>query len=173
MVFKMKNVGCACVFVLLSFQMGCIYSQRNQEDFDTMLKQLYKETVPLIYPREVKERGLSSFTILDIREEEEFRVSHLPNAKQVSYENFRPKFVKDIPKDKPVLVYCSVGKRSEDIGEKLSSMGFKEVRNLYGGIFQWKNEGNTVYNEQEVATDSVHTYNWLWSQWLLNGTKVY
>ena len=47
--------------------------------------------------------------------------------------------------DKPVLVYCSVGARSQDIGKKLVQKGFSVV-NLYGGIFQWVNDELPVYD---------------------------
>ncbi len=70
-------------------------------------------------------------------------------------------------------MYCSVGVRSERVGEKLQQAGFKNVRNLYGGIFAWKNKGYVVYNQQNEPTDSVHAYNRYWGQWLTKATKVY
>ena len=71
------------------------------------------------------------------------------------------------------LVYCSIGVRSENIGEKLQQLGYTNVYNLYGGIFEYKNEGGTVYNLQNKPTDSVHTYNKKWSKYLTKGNKVY
>ncbi len=81
--------------------------------------------------------------------------------------------VEKLNKDSPIIVYCSVGYRSERVGEKLKSAGFKNVKNLYGGIFQWVNEGHPVVNKKDHWTDSVHTYNKNWSQWLTKGIKVY
>ena len=81
--------------------------------------------------------------------------------------------VEDLDKDKPVILYCSVGYRSEKIGERLQEMGFTEVYNLYGGIFDWKNKDNPVVNTHQNPTDSVHTYNKNWSKWLTKGVKVY
>ena len=78
-----------------------------------------------------------------------------------------------IDKDQEVIVYCSVGYRSERLGERLQKMGFENVKNLYGGIFDWKNQGNNIVNENNLETDSVHTYNKAWSQWLYKGIKVY
>ena len=40
-------------------------------------------------------------------------------------------------------------------------------------IFDWKNQGNNIVNENNLETDSVHTYNKAWSQWLYKGIKVY
>ena len=130
--------------------------------------------MPLIRPAEVKANMQNEdLIILDIRSQEEFQVSHLPNARLISYDDFSPVDLQSIPKDAEVIVYCSVGYRSEKIGEKMIQQGFTQVKNLYGGIFQWKNEGLEVVNRNNLATDSVHTYNEKWSKWLTNGIKVY
>ena len=91
----------------------------------------------------------------------------------VGYDHFQEYKLKDIPKDQPIVVYCSVGYRSERIGEKLQEMGFTQVYNLYGGIFDWKNRGMEVENMEGEPTEKVHTYNKKWGQWLLRGEKVY
>jgi len=57
--------------------------------------------------------------------------------------------------------------------EELLELGYTNVKNLYGGIFQWKNDGFDVVNNQSMVTDSVHTYNKSWSKWLVKGVKVY
>jgi rhodanese-related sulfurtransferase len=62
--------------------------------------------------------------------------------------------VKD--KNTNIIVYCSIGVRSEQIGEKLKKLGYKNLHNLYG-IFEYKNSGGQVVNNQNKVTDSVHT----------------
>ena len=52
-------------------------------------------------------------------------------------------------------------------------MGYKNVQNLYGGIFEWKNNDGKVYNQQEKETDSVHAFSKHWGKLLLKGEKVY
>ncbi|RMG61980.1 MAG: rhodanese-like domain-containing protein, partial [Bacteroidetes bacterium] len=89
------------------------------------------------------------------------------------YEGFQPETVADIPRDQPVVVYCTVGYRSERIGEQLQALGFTQVYNLYGGIFAWKNQGFPVVDPEGKPTERVHTYNADWSQWLRQGEKVY
>ncbi len=142
-----------------------------QKTFDEKMESLYKKTVPLINAEELKAK--ENVVILDTRQPEEYKVSHLAGAKLVDYDNFKIKDVKGIDKEAEVIVYCSVGYRSERIGEKLQKAGFTNVKNLYGGIFGWKNEGLEVVDEKEQPTDSVHTYNKSWSQWLYKGIKVY
>jgi rhodanese-related sulfurtransferase len=45
-------------------------------------------------------------------------------------------------------VYCSIGKRSDEITKMLGEAGFTNARNLYGGIFEWVNQGHPVFNSQ-------------------------
>ena len=146
-----------------------------QTAFDKKLKSLYKNSVATVTPDELHTLIVSgkSPILLDTRAPEEFDISHLEGAYFLDYGSFNTEKVKLISKDSVIIVYCSVGYRSERIGEKLRAAGFKNVRNLYGGIFQWVNKGYPVVNRKEQPTDSVHTYNKNWSQWLTKGIKVY
>jgi len=154
---------------------SCLTAQKpkTQQDFDNMLSKMYRQSVPLIHAEELKPEELDQYVILDTREWNEYQVSHIPGAQWAGYDHFQSQVLNNVSKDKPILVYCSVGYRSERIGEKLKKMGYQDVRNLYGGIFDWKNKGGTVVNSHEMPTDSVHTYNKRWSQWLFKGVKVY
>ena len=115
----------------------------------------------------------NNFTALDARSLQEYKVSHLPNATHVGYQSFKIKNVTSlIPKTKPIVIYCSIGFRSEKIGERLQKKGYT-VYNLYGGIFQWKNDGQQVINLDGQPTEKVHCYDTEWGQWLTNGIKIY
>jgi rhodanese-related sulfurtransferase len=144
------------------------------KDYDAKLRSIYRNTVPLIsadsLARAMEKPGLH---LLDIRSREEFEVSHIEGAHCIDYEQFKSRDVAYIPKDAQVVLYCSVGYRSERIGERMQEMGYEDVKNLYGGIFQWKNEGKIVVNPKNHPTDSVHAYNRVWSVWLRKGVKVY
>ncbi|MFT6211489.1 MAG: rhodanese-related sulfurtransferase [Bacteroidia bacterium] len=138
---------------------------------DEEVKALYKNTVPIISM--VDAEKASSANILDTREPEEFNVSHIPNAWMVDYDNFELASVKSIPKKDTIIVYCSVGYRSERIGEKLQDAGYTHVFNLYGGIFNWKNQDGVVLDASNDTTERVHTYNKSWSRFLKKGEPVY
>ncbi len=163
------------IFSLLALVLVLIPALQAQTAYDNKLKSLYKNTVPQIDPAEVKrkkEEG-KQIIILDTRSPEEYGVSHLPEAKFVDYKRFKTEDVQHIDKNAEVVVYCTVGYRSERIGEKLLDMGFTNVKNLYGGIFQWANEERPLLNKNNQPTDSVHTYSRSWSSWLQRGIKVY
>ena len=138
--------------------------------YKTLLKGVYDKDFPLvgIDDNEILENAV----FLDAREKEEFDVSHIKGAKWIGYETFSLKAVKSIPKDQKIVVYCSIGARSQEVGKKLKEAGYKDVYNLYGGIFHWVNEDKPVYNNGE-KTESVHAYSRSWGVWLKKGEKVY
>ena len=109
---------------------------------------------------------------LDAREEKEFKVSRIADAQWVGFNDFDTSRVANINKDRPVVVYCSVGYRSEKVSEQLEAAGFTNVSNLYGGIFEWKNSGQPVVNNKG-ETEKVHAYDRVWGIWLNEGKKVF
>ena len=110
-----------------------VFSQIKNPDYKEMLNTMYQHNVPLISVDSLKH--LKNVYLLDAREEEEFNVSHLKTARNVGYIWFDMRKVVDIPTDANVVVYGTVGHRSEKIAEKLLKNGFQKVHNLYGGIF--------------------------------------
>lgn len=146
-----------------------------QTAYDQKLQSLYENSVPQIKADELKEKlgSKQKLVLLDTRSHEEFKVSHIPGATFIDYDRFSVNDVIRFGKNAEVIVYCTVGARSENIGEKLLKMGFTNVKNLYGGIFQWVNEDGVVLNMNNHPTDSVHTYSQSWSKWLNKGIKVH
>lgn len=146
-------------------------AQVKSKSFDFVLKSMLSADVPAITVSEAATASDKN-VFLDAREEKEYAISHLPGAEFVGYKNFDISHVKTA-KDKAIVVYCAIGKRSEDITEKLRKAGYKHVRNLYGGIFEWVNQGHEVYDLQNRKTLNVHAYNRLWGRFLDKGNKVY
>lgn len=147
-----------------------------QDSLDKLLSRYNSHSIPYISVEELKMiQNEGSVIILDAREMEEFEVSHLENAVFIGYTNFSEEKFSTLFKDKktPIVVYCSLGIRSENISENLKKMGYENVRNLYGGIFEWKNQGFPVYNSQGKETEKIHAYSRSWSKWLKKGIKVY
>lgn len=110
--------------------------------------------------------------LLDARSKKEYEVSHLKDAIWIGYNNFEKEKVSDIDKVSEIIIYCSVGVRSEKIGEKLLGLGYKNIKNLYGGIFSWVNNGYPIYNEQN-QTQNIHGFDKQWGKYLKAGKKVY
>lgn len=140
--------------------------------FNFMLKMILSNRTPTINVPEAA-KNFRQFVFFDAREKEEYNVSHIRNARYAGFNDFSLSNVADVNKHQPIVVYCSIGKRSEDITLKLKKAGYTHVQNLYGGIFEWVNEGHPVYNLHNNTTDSVHAYSRFWGRWLDKGVKVY
>lgn len=146
-------------------------AQVQSSAYNLTLKALLAHSVPEVTVPQVKE--MEDVFLMDAREWNEYKVSHIKNAKFVGYDRFEMDKLKSIDKKQKIVVYCSVGYRSEKISEKLRQAGYTNVSNLYGGIFEWVNQGNPVVDENEKETDHVHAYSKTWGVWLNHGVKVY
>lgn len=147
------------------------FSQIKNPYYKAKLDSIYCHTVPLINIDSFK--NLKNVYVLDTRESKEYDISHLKNALNVGFIWFDMRSVYSIPKLATIVVYCTVGYRSEKIGEKLIKAGYQNVYNLYGSIFEWVNKGNPVYKTNGIQTSEVHVYEQKWAKWLNKGTKVY
>jgi rhodanese-related sulfurtransferase len=160
----MKNIF---LFLLTVFSIHCFC----QETISEVLKKYNKETVRYISIEEFKNK--KNIVLLDTRELNEYEISHIKNAQCVGYNKFRSKALTSMIKDKnaTIIVYCSIGIRSEKVGEKLLKLGYKNVFNLYGGIFEWKNSGENVVDNLGKNTERVHAFSVEWSKYLTKGEK--
>ena len=142
--------------------------------FQQRLEQLLRFDVPVINVAEAH-AAADSVLFLDAREPQEYAVSHLPGARFLGYDDPDYAALDTVPKDTPIVLYCSVGYRSEKMGRALRKRGFTNVRNLYGSLFEWVNAGYPVVDRAGYPTHRVHTYNKKWSRWVDEGAgeKVY
>lgn len=160
------------LFLLCSFMFNIANAQTlepyaDASAFNDEIEQYLSHTVSLISVFDLR-NNKKEYVILDTREAEEFNTSHIPNAINVGYDHFDIKSIEKIGKDKMIVLYCSIGYRSEKVGEKLKKAGYKNVFNLYGSIFQWANEGFPIVDSKGSVTTKLHTYNRSWSKWVVN-----
>jgi len=127
----------------------------------------------------LEKRLLSSdLLILDTRPIEEYNVSHIPGALQVDPDispvAFRTKFGK-LLKNKKVVVYCSVGRRSSILGDRLHSTaltaGAISIHNIEGGLFGWHNDNRPLV-DASGATSGIHPYNAYWGRLIENKDTI-
>lgn len=163
-------MGRTAIFVLLLLcGSGSALAQTVQDPaYADKLQGLLDTRIPAVDVAHVDQRAV----FLDAREPEEFSVSHIRNARYIGYKDLNLDVIKDLPKDTAIIVYCSVGYRSQKVTEKLLEAGFTNVHNLYGGIFEWVNSGRPVVDQKGV-TQRVHAYSRSWSKWLQKGEPVY
>jgi len=102
--------------------------------------------------------------IIDVRENGEFRVSHLDNALNLeSAEAISDMLAEQgLNKDTEIILYCSVGYRSAAVAADLQERGFTHVLNLEHSLFEWASKGYPMINAGG-STDKVHPFNRAWS----------
>ena len=111
-------------------------------------------------------RALTGAVYFDAREAEEFQVSHLPGARLLGFKNPDYSALKGVDKNTPIIVYCTVGYRSEKMAEGLRERGFYQVYNLYGSLYAWKLAGFPLEDGDGQPTERLHTYNRKWSEYV-------
>jgi rhodanese-related sulfurtransferase/rubrerythrin len=77
-----------------------------------------------------------AFTLLDVRQPEEYESEHLPGAKLIPLPELSGRLA-ELDAEKPTIVYCAIGGRSRVAAQVLAAKGFREVFNLTGGIKAW------------------------------------
>lgn len=81
-----------------------------------------------------------SINLIDVRETFEYEEFHL-NGKLIPLGEL-PSRLEEIAhlKEEEVIVHCRSGKRSQTAQQFLLQMGFKNVRNLLGGVLDWQSQ---------------------------------
>jgi rhodanese-related sulfurtransferase len=155
--------------ILLVFP--AVVSAQEASALTEKVKSILGFTAPTIYVEELKK--MDNVVLLDARARKEFDVSHLRGAVHVGEKRVDLNLLGNVNEEDTIIVYCTVGYRSEKIAEKLIDAGYKNTYNLFGGIFAWKNDDQEVVDNSGRATEKVHCYDKSWSLLLLNGEKVY
>jgi rhodanese-related sulfurtransferase len=83
-----------------------------------------------------KAAGFPNALFLDVREPHEWDTVHLPGAVLIPLAEL-PSKADSLPKERPIIVVCHHGIRSQRGAQFLRKRGFKEVYNLIGGINRW------------------------------------
>lgn len=74
--------------------------------------------------------------ILDVRDEPEWSTGHIPGALHVYVGELEKN--PPLPKDRDLVVHCSVGNRSGLAASILQRQGFRRVHNMLGGMKAWR-----------------------------------
>ena len=122
---------------------GCHEHWRRRIEVDVLAKRMSRNPISLI----------------DVRAPAEFQVSQIKGAFNLETAS---SIAKKFPaKETELVLYCSIGYRSAKLGDELKKMGYLNVWNLKGSIFEWANRGNPVHRG-EVKVSTVHTYSRFW-----------
>lgn len=130
------------------------FSHSHTQPFSRMLVRLKKEIIafgqptshsaPRLSPQELK-RWLDEgrpLTLLDTRNDYEVRMGTFLGAVDLNLRHFRefPQAAAGLPKDLPIVTFCTGGIRCEKAAPWLQDQGYPEVYQLDGGILRYFEE---------------------------------
>lgn len=84
------------------------------------------------YWRQLRDTDIDSITLIDVRTPDEFALGAIEGAINIPLDDMR-RHLADIPKSKPIVLYCGVGLRGYLASNILLQNGFTNVSNLIGG----------------------------------------
>lgn len=81
--------------------------------------------------------------LLDVRTPQEYSQGKLAGSVLIPIGEFERR-IREVPKNKTIVVYCAVGSRSKPVAGFLSQQGYKDVYNMTDGIVGWYRNGYPI-----------------------------
>lgn len=103
-----------------------------------------------LYWREMLEVDTNKVALIDVRTVEEYASGTIPGAINIPVDDLRDR-LSELPTDRPIWLFCGVGLRGYLASNILKARGYKEVRNLIGGI--------TTYNSATAKIPEPNAQN--------------
>ncbi len=149
--------------LLLAFVLpACQGDTLNWVQVNAEIQQKFPDVIHISID-ELNAKDNTNILLVDVREDEEYAVSHIPGALNLKNPKTIAKLAVQSGKD--IVVYCSVGYRSAIMAKELKNLGVKNVVNLQGSLFAWANHGLPLVN-QSGSTRKVHPYDEYWGRLL-------
>lgn len=130
---------------LLALGAGC--SRNGDEPSPPPPSQSADKSSPKLIDVADAERLIASkqVVILDVRTPEEFAAGHIASATNLNFyaEDF-PAKLQQLDKNQNYLVHCAVGGRSAKASAAMTSLGFKSVYDLEGGMKAWEKAARPI-----------------------------
>ena len=108
-----------------------------------------------IFPEQIPRGEYTKMMIIDARDAAQYGKEHIPDAVNIEWRQVLAKSA-DIPKNKPVLIYCNTGTLSAQAGFALRVSGWENVRILQGGFSEWKSKGGLDANAKASGAEPKH-----------------
>ena len=86
-----------------------------------------------LYWRDLLSTKSEERVLIDVRTPEEYALGTIDDAINIELDTLRERLA-EIPRDKPIFLFCGVGLRGYLASNILKANGFSDVRNLIGGI---------------------------------------
>ena len=118
-----------------------------------------KTTVDSVTTETAAERISSGYTVLDVREPDEYQEGAIPGAIHIPRGHLESQVEgRLVDKTKPVLVYCASGVRSVFAANTLQQLGYETVAEMAGGFNRWKDEGRDWNKPASLSAEQMNRY---------------
>lgn len=94
-------------------------------------------------PEELYRALESGAVVVDVRTPGEYAQGHVPGAINLPVEEVA-RWADQIPKDRPVYLYCRSGNRSQKAAEYLAKKGYTNLYNVEGGVLAIERAGYSL-----------------------------
>jgi rhodanese-related sulfurtransferase len=108
-----------------------------------------------IFPEQIPKDEYAKMMVIDTRDAAQYAKEHIPGAVNIEWRQVLARSG-DIPKNKPVLIYCNTGTLSAQAGFALRVSGWENVRILQGGFSEWKSKGGLDANAKASGAAPKH-----------------
>lgn len=108
--------------------------------------------MPVLSWREMLASNPNEVLFLDVRTTQEFSMGSIPGAINIPLDDLR-KRINEVPKNKPVYIFCAIGLRGYLALKILMANGYSNVKNLSGG---YKTYSTAVTPIKEITPANTH-----------------
>ena len=114
----------------------------TKDECEQLVNQVELDGDELIALLEARELGMVEFTLVDVREDMEWKMGHIKGAdKLVPTSSFYQAIEEaELNKEKNIILYCHVGSRSAHVARIMPDMGYTKIGNLTHGIVSFNGE---------------------------------
>ena len=101
--------------------------------------------LPAVNVKQAASMQSSGALLLDVREADEYAQGHAPGSTLIPLGQLAQRLKELAPfKDKPVVLICRSGRRSQQATQMLEAAGFSAAANIEGGMLAWQQAGLPV-----------------------------
>ena len=107
-----------------------------------------------LYWREVQEAEAQHALLVDVRTADEYALGSIPGAIHIPLDSMRDRLA-EIPTDRPIWLFCGVGLRGYLASCILRNHGYRDVRNLIGGLRTYRAATTQVETPEGFAAPTA------------------
>ena len=121
-----------------------------------------RQSVKLISLDDLKhrlEKAPAEFTLVDVREKDEFRAGYIPGALHLPRGFLEMQAEQKLPnKDQEIILYCAGGTRSAFAAKTLQELGYTKVQSANPGFVRWKDLKYPVETPPDLTPAQLDRY---------------